>query len=83
MEFKVKLQKATEETYLKASRLEASYYVNIFRSFEVRKKIRLIFLTWKHSINIKFYVLSAYNSRNKVSLVYVEWNLPEDGLIDK
>ena len=27
MEFKVKLQKATEETYLKASRLEASYYV--------------------------------------------------------
>ena len=67
MESQVKLQKTADMTYLEA--------INIFRGFEVRKKVRLMFWRTKDSMRSKYSAFSRSKERNKVCLVYLEWKL--------
>ena len=50
----------------------------IFRGFEVRRKVRLIFWKPKHNMKRKCYVFSCYEQRDKVWLVYLEIKLRDD-----
>ena len=50
----------------------------IFRGFQVRKKIQLMFRTPNDAVKGKCYVFSGYNKRNKVCLVDLEYNKLEE-----
>ena len=75
MELQVKLEKAEELTYLEASKQHKEGTGNIFRGFEVRKNVRLMFSWPKHSIKSKSYVLSASDLRNHVYVLHLECKL--------
>ena len=51
---------------------------NKCRDVEVRKKVRLMFGRRQDSMNSKCYVFSSYKQRNKVPLVFLEWQLQQD-----
>ena len=51
---------------------------NIFRGFQIRKIVRLMFWTTKHSMNGKYHVFSGYKERSKVRLVYLEGKPQEE-----
>ena len=50
---------------------------NIFRGFEVRRKVRLMFRTPKYSIKRKCDVFGSYEQRNNVPLVDLQSKLKE------
>ena len=76
-QLQIKLQKAAEITYLQENKTRSKVSRNIFRSFEVRKKIRLMYWTPNNSIKGKCYVFSRYKQRNKMCLLYLECKLQQ------
>ena len=52
---------------------------NIFRGFEVGRKIPLMLWRPKDSMKVKCYVFSSYKQRNNVFLVYLVGKLQQDG----
>ena len=50
---------------------------NIFKGFEVRKKVGLMFWRPKETMKAKCYVFIGYKQRNKVNLVYSECKLQQ------
>ena len=65
MEFSLKLPKATKIKYLEANEKKSKVPPNVFRGFEVKKKIRLTFSKPEDSMKGKCYVFSDYKQRNK------------------
>ena len=51
---------------------------NISWSFEVRRKVLLMFWTPKDSLKVKYYAFSCYEQRNEVCLVYIKRKLQQD-----
>ena len=51
---------------------------NIFRHFEVRKKVQLVVWTPENKMKSKCYVFNGYEQSNKVCLVYLECKLQQD-----
>ena len=50
---------------------------NMFRGFEVRKKVRLTFLRLNDINKCKCYVFRGYKQRNKAYVVYLECKLQQ------
>ena len=71
MQLQVKLQKATEITYLEANK-------ELRSKNEVRTKVRLMFWRWNDSMKGKYHVFIGYKQRNKVCLVYLECKPQKD-----
>ena len=73
MQLQLKPKKTAEITYLDGEKQKVLH--NIFRLFEVRKKVRLMFWKPKDSMKAKCYVFSDYKQRNKLCFLYSECQL--------
>ena len=51
---------------------------NMFRKFEVRKKMQFLYRRPKNSMKSKCYVFNDYKQRNKACLCYLECKLQPD-----
>ena len=52
--------------------------LNIFRGFEERKMVRVMFSMPKDRVNGRYCAFSSYKQRNKVAFVYLECVLQQD-----
>ena len=48
---------------------------NIFKDFEVRRKVRIMF---KNNVKSKYYIFNGYKLGNKMCLEYLEFKLKQD-----
>ena len=71
-------KKQTEITYLEKKETTSKVPPNIFRRFEVRKKVQLVVWRPENKMKSKCYVFSDYEQSNKVCLVYLECKLQQD-----
>ena len=75
MQLQVKLQKKSRTDVFRTEQKTNNVPPNIFRSFEVREKVRYMFRMPKDSRKRKCDVFSDYLQRNKVCSVYSESKL--------
>ena len=78
MQLQVKLQKKAEITYLEGSNQQTRLTANMFRWFEVRKKVVLMFSRPHESMKTKCYLFRGYKQRYRVFSVYLECKLEQE-----
>ena len=77
MKKRTALQKKSGNNICRRKQRTNKVLPNIFRGFEVRRKVRLMFRTPKYSIKRKCYVFGSYEQRNNVPLVDLQSKLKE------
>ena len=70
--------KITKNNILRKKQTTKKVLSNLFKGFEVRRKVRLMFWTKKNSMKGKCYIFSGYKQRNKVCPEYLECKLQQE-----
>ena len=77
LQFHLKVKKNSKDDVFGSKQRKKKLPPRIFRGFQVRTKVRLMFWKRKNSMKKKNYVFSAYKQRNMVCLVFLECKLQQ------
>ena len=78
MQLQVKRQKNSANNISTSKKTRKKRPPKLFRGFEGRKKVQLMFSRPKNNMKGKCYSFSDYKQRNKVCLVFLKWKMQQD-----
>ena len=78
MQLQVKMLQNSRNNVFRSKQTTNNLPPNIFRCFEVRAKVRLMFSGPNDSLKGKWNVFSSYKQTSKMCFVYLECKLQQD-----